>query len=102
MAWVIIAAILLGGLYLLGRGQNEKEASFNPPPGPGSSSRAPSARSSGPGTVAKRVGRAPAYTRDRVSSTAAEPERWRSEGREIPFVEGGLKGPLFRYGSSSA
>lgn len=28
-------------------------------------------------------------------------ERWSSEGREIPFAEPGLKGPLFQYGGTS-
>jgi DNA polymerase III epsilon subunit-like protein len=101
MTWVIIVVIVLGGLYLLGRkGQNDKTPSSGVRP-QANSRQTTKALPVRPKTATKTVSRAPAYARDRVRSTGTEPERWRSEGREIPFAEPGLKGPLFRYGGTS-
>lgn len=92
MTWVIIVVIVLGGLYLVGwKGRNEAA-----PP----KATQPLLKSSSQATRTP-MSRPPAYTRDRGRSTTAEPERWSSSGREIPFAEPGFSGPLFRYGGTS-
>ncbi|MBM0126374.1 exonuclease domain-containing protein [Pimelobacter simplex] len=48
-----------------------------------------------------RSGRTPTYTRERTAPNTGDPRPWNSEGREIPFAEPGLHGPLFHYGGTS-
>lgn len=90
MSWVIVVVLVVAVFYFVGRGG-----------GKAAQSRAsPNAAQRPPSRPRATANRPPTYTRER-SSAPRSPERWNSEGREIPFAEPGLKGPLFQYGGTS-
>lgn len=90
MGWVIVVVLVVAVFYFVGRGG-----------GKAAQSRAsPNAAQRPPSRPRATANRPPTYTRER-SSAPRSPERWNSEGREIPFAEPGLKGPLFQYGGTS-
>lgn len=89
MGWVIFVVLAVAVLYFVGR-SSEPGA---PPTTPKKDRPQPVRRPS----AAKR---SPTYTRERAP-TPGSPERWNSVGREIPFAEPGLNGPIFQYGGTS-
>ena len=88
MGWLIAVVLIIAVVYFLSRGAGSAQQPPQPAP-----QRQPSRQHAG----AKRP---PASTRQRPVAPTT-PERWNSEGREIPFAEAGLKGPLFHYGGMS-
>ncbi|RYB90069.1 hypothetical protein EUA06_11705 [Nocardioides glacieisoli] len=87
MGWVIFVAIIVVVFYLVARSGDQ-------------AAKSRSASQAKPGSSrARSTSRPPTYTRERGPSRPSE--NWRSEGREIPFAEPGLKGPLFQYGGTS-
>lgn len=71
-----------------------KSAPSRPPTPP---SRPPTAPSMPPTTLS----RPPTYARERSAPQVSDPTPWSSRGREIPFAEPGVNGPLFHYGGTS-
>ena len=103
VGWVLLLLIIVGGIYLLGRSSPSDRAA-HPPTQPRrttnlSDGAAPTpTQGSRPRTA---VQRKPTYTRERPVAGQNGPARWDSTGREIPFAEPGLRGPLFHYGGTS-
>jgi DNA polymerase III epsilon subunit-like protein len=90
MGWVILVVLAIALIYFVVRGNGKAE---EPRPSKNAPQRAPN-------RPRAQTSRPPTRTRERASSTRS-PERWNSAGREIPFAEPGLKGPLFHYGGTS-
>lgn len=89
MGWVIFVVLAVAVLYLVSRGRKPDVSPTTPNKG--------QPRPVSPPPVTKRP---PTYTRERAPRPRS-PERWNSSGREIPFAEPGLRGPLFQYGGTS-
>ena len=90
MGWVIVVLLAIGVIYFLTKGNAT-------PPAPAPSKKAAQRP---PGRPVASASRAPTYTREHPP-TSPSPEQWNSKGREIPFAEPGLNGPLFQYGGIS-
>lgn len=90
MGWVILVGVIIVGLYLVTRGR-----------GSGSASRPSAPRVHvPPGRPRPAATRPPTHVRERKPAPGYG-ERWNSAGREIPFAEPGLEGPLFLYGGTA-
>ena len=111
MGWVLVILVVIGGIYLATKvnsagappkptGTRPTQPSlFDQTPGGG---RSGSARAAGAPNRSKAAPtRTPRYTRERTAPSASDPRPWNSEGRDIPFAEPGLRGPLFHYGGTS-
>lgn len=104
MGWVLLLLVIGGAIYLVSRSQPSQA-----PQQPLSQARRQTNASGGaPRTPArpreqqtKSAQRKPTYTRDRTLKSRQDPTPWDSAGRDIPFAEPGLRGPIFHYGGTS-
>lgn len=107
MGWFLLILIIGGGIYLAIKGSSTAAPPKPPTPArpsqPSLFDATPTRVPSPPRPAASpsRPKATPTYTRERVAPSAGDPTPWRSEGRDIPFAEPGLRGPLFHYGGTS-
>lgn len=101
---MLLLLVIGGGIYLVIRAKSP----VAPPKSPTQAGSQPSLFDVAPLPAtppsrrpATSVHRKPTYTRAHAVESQNDPTRWDSRGRDIPFAEPGLSGPLFHYGGTS-
>lgn len=105
MGWVLLILIIIAGsAYLATRARSSAQQTPPAQTGrlqPSLFDAPPTAAPPAPRGLRTSPVRSPTYTRERVASNSSDPKPWSAVGREIPFAEPGLRGPLFNYGGTS-
>lgn len=104
MGWLLLILIIGGCIYLAIKASSN--AQHQPPAQnarrqPSLFDAAPASTTTAPRRSGTPLRRTPTNTHERVAPSLNDPKPWNSEGREIPFAESGLRGPLFNYGGTS-
>lgn len=104
MGWVLLLLVIAGAIYLVSKSQPSEPSrqattqARRQTHASGSAPRTPARRSE---QQTKSAQRKPTYTRDRIFASRDDPTPRDSTGRDIPFAEPGLRGPIFHYGGTS-
>lgn len=103
-AWLVLILFIGVGIYLALK-HNAPSAPSKPPaqslPEPSLFDIVPDRPKPAPSGPVTTPSGSPTYVRERPVSNVSDPTPWTSQGRDIPFADPGLCGPLFNYGGTA-